>query len=141
MIARVALVAAAATLLAACAAGGAATPGVATTTRPAAPTPVPTPTPLPKLTLAGLFHPTAPPPPAPAGTQTWTLNATGDTIPARLVNIAANQRGDFLFPFRPTADYVKNADVTFVNLESPLLAGCPARAGGLVFCGDTRFVD
>jgi poly-gamma-glutamate synthesis protein (capsule biosynthesis protein) len=94
---------------------------------------------VPQLTLGGLFHPTGPAPADPA--RTWTLLATGDTIPARLVNIEATRRGDFLWPFRPTADYVKNADITFVNLETPLLAGCPARTTGLVFCGDPRFVD
>jgi poly-gamma-glutamate synthesis protein (capsule biosynthesis protein) len=41
----------------------------------------------------------------------------------------------------PTADYVENADVTFVNLESPLLSGCQPNPNGLVFCGDPRFVD
>ena len=45
-----------------------------------------------------------------------TLVATGDVIPARLVDYYATQKKDFLWPFRPTADYVKNADVTFANL-------------------------
>jgi poly-gamma-glutamate capsule biosynthesis protein CapA/YwtB (metallophosphatase superfamily) len=70
-----------------------------------------------------------------------TLIATGDVIPARLVNIEATRRGDFLWPFRPTADVVRSADETFVNLESPLLAGCPERPTGTDFCGDPRFVD
>jgi hypothetical protein len=109
------------------------------TVAPATPTPSPTPTPPPQLTLGGLFHPAGPVQADPA--QVWTLIATGDTIPARLVDIEATRRGDFLWPFRPTADYVKNADVTFINLETPLLAGCPERTTGLVFCGDPRFVD
>jgi hypothetical protein len=126
-------------LAAACAPGGAtgATP-TAPAARPTA-TPSPTPTPVPRLTLSGLFHPTGQPPADPA--HEWTLIATGDTIPARLVNSEVTRRGDFLWPFRPTADYVKNADVTFVNLETPLLSGCPIRTTGLVFCGDTRFVN
>jgi Bacterial capsule synthesis protein PGA_cap len=138
MSARRAALAAAVTLLAAaCSAGGTAAPATTPTAAPS--TPSPTPTPAPKLSLGGLFHPAGPAQSDPA--KTWTLIATGDTIPARLVNIAATQRGDYLFPFKPTADYVKNADVTYVNLESPLLSGCPARSGGLVFCGDPRFVD
>ena len=104
----------------------------------AAPTPLPTPTPF-KLRLGGLFHPTTSVQADP--THVRTLIATGDVIPARLVNIAASNRHDFLWPFRPTADYVKNADVTFINLESPLLAGCPQRSTGLVFCGNQGFVD
>src|SRR5262252_5992954 len=98
MIARRATLAAAALLLlAACAPGGTGAPAAAPSAAPATPTPVPTPTPLAKLTLGGLFHPTGPPRTDPAA-QTWTLNATGDTIPARLVNISAAQRGDYLFP-------------------------------------------
>jgi poly-gamma-glutamate capsule biosynthesis protein CapA/YwtB (metallophosphatase superfamily) len=127
-------------LIAACSPAGSAgqAPAVRASGTPTA-APAPTPTPIPQLTLTGLFHPTGPVHADPA--HTWTLIATGDTIPARLVNIEATQRGDFLWPFRPTADYVKNADVTFINLETPLLSGCPARQTGLVFCGDPRFVD
>ena len=137
---RAALLAALAVLLAACAPAGS-TGQAPTARRPSAPlaTHAPTPTPVPQLTLSGLFHPTAPATSDPS--RTWTLLATGDTIPARLVNIEASRRGDFLWPFRATADYVKNADVTFINLETPLLAGCAARSTGLVFCGDPRFVD
>src|SRR5437879_5389244 len=112
--------------------------GTRTATHPT-PTPVSTPTPEPRLTLSGLFHPAAPP--AGDASHLRTLIATGDVIPARLVNIAATQRDDFLWPFRPTADYVRGADVSFVNLETPLLAGCPERPTGIVFCGDPRFVD
>src|SRR5215472_13929702 len=134
---RAALAAALLVLAAACAPGGASSPSP----RAALPSarPSPTPTPVPQLSLGGLFHPAGPVHADPA--HVWTLIATGDTIPARLVNIEATRRGDFLWPFRPTADYVKNADVTFVNLETPLLQGCPERTTGLVFCGDPRFVD
>jgi capsule synthesis protein PGA_cap len=118
-------------------------PGATAAARPtphaATPLPSPTPTPIPQLTLGALFHPTAAVPADPA--HVWTLNATGDVIPARLVDVAATQRGDYEWPFRATADLVKNADVTFINLESPLLAGCPPRSTGLVFCGDQRFVN
>ena len=128
-------------LLAACAPGGSAGPAATPRASPptATPAPAPTPTPVPQLSLSRLFHPTGQVQADPA--RTWTLLATGDTIPARLVDIEATRRGDFLWPFRPTADYVKNADVTFINLESPLLQGCPTRSTGMVFCGDVRFVD
>ena len=67
---------------------------------------------------------------------------TGDVIPARGVNYFATVRHDFLWPFRPTAEYTKNADVTFANLESPLFAGCPVNPNsGFTFCGDARFVN
>ena len=129
------------TLLAtACSPSSTAPPAATTSSSPAvaAPTLLPTPTPF-KLTLGGLFHPSSSVTADPGRVR--TLIATGDVIPARLVNVAATNRHDFLWPFRPTADYVKNADATFINLESPLLAGCSPRSTGMVFCGDTRFVD
>ncbi len=67
---------------------------------------------------------------------------TGDIIPARGVAYFAAVRHDYLWPFRPTADYTKNADITYVNLEAPLFAGCPVSpASSFTFCGDPRFVD
>ena len=94
----------------------------------------------PALTLQGLFHPTYSIPQDP--TKVRTLLVTGDIIPARGVNYFATTRRDFLWPFRPTADFTKNADITYINLESPLFAGCPVSAKeGFTFCGDARFVD
>ena len=95
---------------------------------------------LPVLSLQSLFHPTYIVPADP--TQVRTLLVTGDVIPARGVNYFATVRHDFLWPFRPTADYTRNADVTLINLESPLFAGCPVDPNsGFTFCGDARFVS
>jgi hypothetical protein len=126
----------------ACLPGGQSSAGSAATSSPSSPPPTATPSPTQSpaaLTLSGLFHPAGPVPQDPAHVR--TMIATGDVIPARLVNVAASQRRDFLFPFRPTADYVRNADLTFINLESPLLPGCQPQSTGMVFCGDVRFVD
>jgi poly-gamma-glutamate synthesis protein (capsule biosynthesis protein) len=95
---------------------------------------------LPLLSLQSLFHPTYLVPNDP--THVRTLLVTGDVIPARGVNYFATNRHDFLWPFRPTADYTKNADITYINLESPLFAGCPVVATEtFTFCGDARFID
>jgi poly-gamma-glutamate capsule biosynthesis protein CapA/YwtB (metallophosphatase superfamily) len=95
---------------------------------------------LPVLSLQSLFHPTYAVPSDPSRIR--TLLVTGDVIPARGVNYFATQRHDFLWPFRPTAAYTKNADVTYINLETPLFAGCPVDPNsGFTFCGDARFVD
>jgi poly-gamma-glutamate synthesis protein (capsule biosynthesis protein) len=92
------------------------------------------------LSLQGLFHPSNNVPNDPASIR--TLLITGDVIPARGVNYYATARKDFLWPFRPTADYTKNADVTYINLEAPLFAGCPVVATEtFTFCGDARFVS
>ena len=95
---------------------------------------------LPALSLQNLFHPTYIVPSDPSRIR--TLLVTGDVIPARGVNYYATVRHDFLWPFRPTADYTKNADVTLINLESPLFVGCPVDPNsGFKFCGDARFVN
>jgi len=95
---------------------------------------------LPVLSLQNLFHPTYLVPNDP--THIRTMLVTGDVIPARGVDYFATVRHDFLWPFRPTAAFTKNADVTFINLESPLFAGCPVDPGpSFTFCGDARFVD
>jgi poly-gamma-glutamate capsule biosynthesis protein CapA/YwtB (metallophosphatase superfamily) len=94
----------------------------------------------PALSLQELFHPTYFVPEDP--TKIRTLLVTGDIIPARGVNYFATIKRDFLWPFRPTADYTKNADITYINLESPLFAGCPVSpAESFTFCGDAPFVD
>ena len=95
---------------------------------------------LPALSLQNMFHPTYNVPADPSHVR--TLLVTGDVIPARGVNYFATVRHDFLWPFRPTADYTKNADVTYINLETPLFAGCPVDPNsGFTFCGDARFVN
>ncbi len=94
----------------------------------------------PALSLEELFHPTYRVPMDPSKIR--TLLVTGDIIPARGVDYFATARHDFLWPFRPTAAYTKNADITFVNLESPLFAGCAVNPGPtFTFCGDARFVN
>src|SRR5579859_6287019 len=113
----------------------------AAATQAPAPAPVPTPTPQPwdQLGLTWLFHPSGNLPADPSHVR--TLIATGDFIPAREVNAQAVRRNDFLWTVRPTADYVKNADITYVNLETPLFSGCKVDENGFQFCGDARHVD
>lgn len=70
-----------------------------------------------------------------------TIIATGDVIPARAVNFQTLKHGDFLWPYRYTASYVKDADLTFINLETPLLKDCPMTTEGMIFCGSNRHVE
>ena len=94
----------------------------------------------PALTLQELFHPTYNVPQDP--TKIRTLLVTGDVIPARGVAYFAAVKHDYLWPFRRTADFTKNADITYINLEAPLVSGCPVSpAESFTFCGDPRFVD
>lgn len=67
--------------------------------------------------------------------------ATGDVLPARVVNIKATEMNDYTWPYKKTADILKSADVTFINLETPLTKDCPLINSGFVFCGDERNVE
>jgi poly-gamma-glutamate synthesis protein (capsule biosynthesis protein) len=71
-----------------------------------------------------------------------TMIATGDVIPGRRVNGHMVAMNDFLWPFKPTHDYLHSADFVFINLESPLVPGCAVNNGHTTtFCGDPRFID
>lgn len=70
-----------------------------------------------------------------------TMIATGDVIPARSVNFMTLKHNDFTWPFAKTASVVSNADMTFINLETPLLNDCPVRNDGMIFCGDVRHIE
>lgn len=69
-----------------------------------------------------------------------TLITTGDVIPARTVNFKMVEKNDFSYPFSLTAGYLRNADLTLINLEAPLIENCPVTTEGMIFCGDQRFV-
>jgi capsule synthesis protein PGA_cap len=97
--------------------------------------------PAPALSLQSIFTPGAPRLGGYDKRKLRTMIATGDVIPARSVNYMMVTRHDFLYPFRPTASFVRNADVTLINLESPLISsGCPVTVEGMSFCGDPRVV-
>jgi len=77
----------------------------------------------------------------PINNKKVTLIATGDVIPARSVNFQATQRNNFKWAFEKTSDVLKQADITLVNLESPLLPNCPIAQEGMTFCGDARHIE
>jgi len=103
--------------------------------------PSPTPLPLPKLTIDSLF----------SSDHTWvkslpqdntvTMVATGDVIPARSVNYKMVTGHGFRWPFEKTAEFLAAADITVINLETPLLAACPITVEGMVFCADAKAVE
>ncbi len=98
-------------------------------------------TPVSGLTLAGVF----------AADHSWVKNlpqdktvtmiATGDVIPVRSVNSGMVARNNFRWPFEKTAGVLSAADLTVINLETPLLTACPVTVEGMIFCGDTRAVE
>lgn len=100
----------------------------------------PSPTPIPYLSITGIF----------SDDHTWvqslpkekavTMMATGDVIPARSVNHKMVTKSDFLWPFKKTANELETADITVINLETPLLTACPVAIEGMKFCGDAQAI-
>jgi poly-gamma-glutamate synthesis protein (capsule biosynthesis protein) len=117
---------------------------VATRSPIASPSPSPSPTPIPPtLTVDSIFQPYPDHAAALAPfdrSRVVELVVTGDVIPARKVNQVMVRRGDFLWPFREAKSTLAG-DVRLIDLESPLLSGCPVTETGLSFCGDPRFID
>jgi poly-gamma-glutamate synthesis protein (capsule biosynthesis protein) len=70
-----------------------------------------------------------------------TLLATGDVIPARSVNVKTQESGDWRWPFLKTADVLRQADLTVINLETPLLSHCPLTNEGMIFCGNAQHLE
>lgn len=73
--------------------------------------------------------------------KTVTMIATGDVIPARSVNYKMATGHGFRWPFEKTADVLSSADMTLINLETPLLTNCPLTVEGMLFCGDAKAVE
>lgn len=96
---------------------------------------------IPPITLAGVFSPdhswVASLPPE----KTVTVIATGDVLPARSVNYKMVTERGFRWPFKKTADVLSGADLTVINLETPLLADCEPTQSGMIFCGDARATE
>lgn len=67
--------------------------------------------------------------------------ATGDVIPARVVNIQASKFKNFQWPYQKVADILKNSDITFINLETPLIKDCPLINEGFKFCGSDKNIE
>ncbi len=77
-----------------------------------------------------------------AAEKTLTLIATGDVIPARMTNFKTMvQYKDPKWTFAKTAEFLRSGDITLIDLEAPLLADCPVRKEGMIFCGHSDFVS
>ncbi|MFN8532767.1 MAG: CapA family protein [Dehalococcoidia bacterium] len=122
------------------------------TSVPVTATPSPSPTPtspagtrpaeLPPLRVTDILTTArAPLPPGLDPAKLRTIVVTGDVIPARYVNYKLTARGDFIYPFRATIDVLKDGDLRFINLETPLMKRCPIVTSGYQFCGSPQFVD
>lgn len=80
------------------------------------------------------------PPDSPESKDNVEIVFTGDIMLGRAVRIAAEERKDPSYPFRKIGWYLDSADLTFINLENPVLAGCPIQSGGMRLCADPEMV-
>jgi poly-gamma-glutamate synthesis protein (capsule biosynthesis protein) len=110
--------------------------------------PVPTPTPapsysapVPPLTTADVFPPRDLSQYHLDPSHIRTVIATGDVIPARHTDyIIRNMGNNFEYAVDATKDITSAADITVINLEAPLIDGCPEEAGEtFTFCGQPGF--
>jgi len=70
----------------------------------------------------------------PVNNETTILFA-GDVMLGRSVMGTSLDMGDSYYPFRRVSDFTKNADITVVNLENPIIENCPRHfSGTFTFC-------
>ncbi|MBU2577619.1 CapA family protein [Patescibacteria group bacterium] len=69
------------------------------------------------------------------------LKAVGDVMLGRMVNVKMLENKDFRYPFLKTAELLSSADITFGNLESPIINECKTTQTGMVFCGRKESVE
>ncbi len=72
--------------------------------------------------------------------DTITLIATGDVLLARYVEQRMRATGDYTLPFAKAAEFLKNADITFGNLETPLLSGATTPKDSTTFRADPKAI-
>jgi len=70
-----------------------------------------------------------------------TILTTGDVMLGRSVNARSIKNNDFLWFFEKTAEILKGADLTLINLESPFFSKCQPTNEGMKFCSDLRNIE
>ncbi len=70
-----------------------------------------------------------------------TILLTGDVMLGRTVMTTSLDKNDPTYPFREVSDVLKSADITFINLENPVVTNCPETVVGLIFCADPKMVQ
>lgn len=70
-----------------------------------------------------------------------TFIAVGDIMLGRYCNVQILKNNDWKYPFLKTADLTSSADITFGNLESPLVENCPTTATGMTFCARPEAIE
>ena len=73
-------------------------------------------------------------------TQT-ILVSVGDIMLGRYCNVQMLQNKDWKYPFLNIADFTSSADITFGNLEAPIVENCPTTETGMIFCSQPDSIE
>ncbi len=71
----------------------------------------------------------------------FTLIAVGDVMLSRMVGQKMVEYNDYHYPFLKVQDFLQSSDITFGNLESPIIAGQPVVTGSFVFRADPEVAE
>lgn len=66
---------------------------------------------------------------------------TGDIMLGRSVMTESIKLNNYKYPFEKVAETLKKADLVFSNLENPIVADCPERNSGMIFCADPKMIE
>ena len=73
--------------------------------------------------------------------KTVTLLFGGDVMLGRTVTVhSLDTKKDPTYPFTFIKDTFLGADISLVNLETPILTSCPRRPTGMIFCAPTEML-
>lgn len=74
--------------------------------------------------------------------ETVEIILTGDVMLGRTVmTTSLDDKKDPTYPFHYVANILKSADLTFINLENPIIKNCPRHYDGFKFCADPRMIE
>lgn len=73
-------------------------------------------------------------PQKPQAQKPVTIIFGGDVMLGRTVMTTSQDKGDYVYPFRNIAQTLRQADISFVNLENPFVYGCRRDYTSMVFC-------
>jgi poly-gamma-glutamate capsule biosynthesis protein CapA/YwtB (metallophosphatase superfamily) len=64
----------------------------------------------------------------------------GDVMLGRSVLTRAREANDFGYPFEKVKNILTEADISFINLENPIVDKCPPHDSGFIFCTDPQML-